>query len=236
VVDAVAAVRAAPAPVQRLRVATRPPGAIVSIDGNEVGPAPIDAEVARGQHLVVARAPLHHPVVQGVVVDGPAAVELALDADDDAARLAAGVAPGLPEAAEQLLVDAAVAFADLDDVAIAAVTDRRGGPTLLVQRCGGAPARCTPPAEIGFGDRAGLAAAAREAWRTVQSGALRDPPRVLGDVEQRRAPSGCQLCRNPLVWTGVGAAVLTTVVIIAATSGSRPPPVLTVHGSDFGHQ
>jgi len=235
VVDAVAAVRAAPATVQQLRVATRPAGAIVSIDGKDVGAAPIEREVARGQHLVVARAPLHHPAVQGIVVDGPAAVELALDADDDAARLAAGAEPGLPEAAEQRLVDAAVAFADLDGVVIAAVTDRRGGLALVAQRCGGAPARCTPPAEIGFGDRAGLAAAAREAWRIVQGGALGDPPRVLGDVQRRPASSGCELCRNPLLWTGVGAAVLTTVVIIAVTAASRPPPVLTVHGSDFGH-
>lgn len=234
VVDAVAAVRAAPAAVQRLHVTTRPAGAIVRIDGTELGAAPLDAEVPRGQHLVVARAPLHRAAIQGVVVDGPAAVELALDPDEDAVRLAGGAAPGLAAPAEQALVDTALAFAELDEVVIAAVSDRRGGPALIAQRCGGAPARCTAAAEIGFGDRAGLAAAAREAWRAVQGGALREPPRVLGDIERHREPSGCRLCRNPLVWAGVGAAVLGAAIAIAVTSGSRPPPIVTVDGHDFG--
>jgi hypothetical protein len=118
---------------------------------------------------------------------------------------------------------------------IATLGERHGGSALVAQRCSGAPARCTAPVEIGFGDRAGLAAAAREAWRAVQGGALREPPRVLGDVQRRTTSSGCQLCRNPLVWTGIGAAVLTTVIVIVATSGSRSPPVVTVNGGDFHH-
>ncbi|TMQ12508.1 MAG: PEGA domain-containing protein [Deltaproteobacteria bacterium] len=235
VIDAIAAVRAAAAPLQRLHVVTRPAGAIVSVDGKELGAAPLDAQLPRGQHLVVARAPLHLAVVQGVAVDGPAEVALALDTDDDAARLAAGAEPGLAAPAEQGLVDAALAFADLDDVVVAAMTERRGAPALIVQRCAGAPARCTAVAEIGFGDRAGLAAAAREAWRTVQAGELREPPRVLGEIRPQRPPSeGCRLCRNPLVWVGVGAVVVTTVAVIVLTSGSKPPPVLTVDGHDFG--
>jgi PEGA domain-containing protein len=236
VVDAVAAVRAATPPVQRLHVTTRPAGAIVSIDGKELGASPIDADVPRGQHLVVARAPQHRPIVQGVAVDAAAAaVALALDPDDDAARLAGGAEPGLGAAAEQSLVDAALTFADVDVVIVAAIADRHGAPALIAQRCSGTPVRCSAPAEIGFGDRTGLAAAAREAWQAVQHGELREPPRVLGGVEHRVAPSGCPLCRNPLVWTGVGAAVLTTLIVIAVTSGSRPSPVLTVHGGDFGH-
>ena len=246
VVDAVDAVRAARPPVQRLHVATRPAGAIVSVDGVELGAAPVDAELPRGQHLVVARAALRRPVVQGVAIDGPAAVELALDADDDAVRLAGGAEPGLSgrvfepaitslsAPAEQALVDAALGFAELDEVVIAAIGDRRGGPALLVQRCGGAPARCTAVVEIGHGDRAGLAAAAREAWQAVQGGALREPPRVLGDVRRPEPPPGCQLCRSPLVWAGVGAVVIGTVIAIVAASGSRPPPVVLVDGHDFG--
>jgi hypothetical protein len=234
VVDAVAAVRAAPAALQRIHVAARPAGARIAIDGVELGTAPLDAQVVRGQHLVVARAPLHRSVVQGVLVDGPATVDLALDPDDDAVRLAGGAEPGLGAPLEQALVDAAAAFADVDEVVLAAVSDRRGGPALIVQRCAGAPARCTPPAEIGFGDRAGLPAAAREAWRAVQGGALGEPPRVIGGIRRDAARSGCRLCRNPLVWTGVGAALLTTVIVIAATSGSRPPPVVTVDGHGFG--
>jgi hypothetical protein len=229
-------VRAAPAPLVRLHVATRPAGAIVSIDGKELGAAPLDAQVARGQHLVVARAPLHRAAVQGVVADGAGAVavDVALEADDDAVRLAGGAEAGLAEPAELALVDAVLALADLDEVVVAAVTDRRGEPALIVQRCAGAPARCTAAAEIGFGDRGGLAAAAREAWRTVQSADLREPPRVLGGLRRGREPTGCRLCRNPLVWTGVGAAVIATVIVIAVTSSSRPPPVVTVNGGDFG--
>jgi hypothetical protein len=89
-------------------------------------------------------------------------------------------------------------------------------------------------AEIGFGDRAGLPAAAREAWQAVQGGVLRDPPSVIGDVRRQPPPSGCQLCKNPLVWAGVGAAVIGAVIVIAVTSGSRPPPILTIDGHDFG--
>jgi hypothetical protein len=236
VVDAVAAVRAAPAALQRLHVAARPAGARVAIDGVELGAAPLDAQVVRGQHLVVARAPLHRPVVQGVLVDGPAAVDLALDPDDDAVRLASGPEPGLAAPAEQLLVDTAAAFADLDDVVIAAVSDRRGGPALVVQRCGGAPGgvRCTPPAEVGFGDRAGLPAAAREAWRTVQDGALTERPLVISGIRRDTVFAGCRLCRSPWVWAGAGAAVLATLIAIAASSGSQPPPVVTIDGHGFG--
>jgi hypothetical protein len=237
VVNAIAAVRAAPAPGQRLHVATRPAGAIVSVDGRELGAAPIDAEVPRGRHLIVARAPLHRPAVQGVVVDGSAAIDLALDGDEAAVRLAGGAEPGLAGPAEQALVDAAVLFAELDEVVVAAVIERRGGPALVVQRCAGAPARCTAPTEIGFGDRAGLAAAAREAWRAVQGGALGGPPAVIGGASgdgHRPPPSGCRLCRNPLVWAGAGVAVVTAAIILAVTSGSRPPPIVTIDGHGFG--
>jgi len=234
VVDAVDAVRAAPVALQHLHVAATPAGAMISIDGNELGRAPLDAQVTRGQHLVIARAPLSRAAVQGVVVDGPATVELALERDEDALRLAEGAAPGMPVGAEQALVDSALELADLDEVVVAAVSDRRGGPTLLVQRCAGLPVRCTAVVDIGFGDRAGLPAAAREAWRAVQAGELRYPPSVIGDSKPQPAPSGCRLCRSPLVWTGVGAVVLGAVIAIVVSSSSRSPPVLTVDGHDFG--
>ena len=236
VVEAVEAVRAAPAAIQRMYVATTPPGAIVSIDGKELGGAPLDAQVTRGQHLVVARAPLHRAAVQGVLVDGPAVVDLALalERDDDAAWLAGGAEPGIAEPAEQALVDAAMKLADLDEVIVAALSDRRGGPALVVQRCAGLPARCTAVVDVGFGDRAGLASAAREAVQATQAGMLRYPPSVIGDSKPRPPPQGCRLCRNPLVWTGVAAVVLGAVIAIVVTSGAKPPPVVTVDGHDFG--
>jgi hypothetical protein len=241
VVEAVEAVRAAPAMLARVHVTTTPPGAIVSIDGKELGRAPLDAQVTRGQHLVIARAALHRAIVQGISVGdsvasgGVTAIDLVLDRDEDAVQLDAVAAPGLSGPAEQELVDAAIRFADLDEVLVAAVSDRRGGPTLVIQRCAGAPARCTAVVEVGFGDRAGLAAAAREAVRATQAGVLRYPPSVIGDSQQRPPPPGCRLCRSPLVWTGVGAAVLGAVIAIVVTSGSKPPPIITVDGHDFGH-
>jgi hypothetical protein len=175
-------------------------------------------------------------VVQGVLVDGPAAassVDLALERDDDAVRLAAGAEPGLSELAEQQLVDAALRFADLDELVIAAIGERRGGPVVSLQRCAGAPARCTAIVEIGYADRAGLAGAVREAWQAAQGGALSEPPRALHETQRPAPESGCRWCRSPLVWSGVGAVVLGAVVAILAASGSKPTPVVTVHGRDF---
>ena len=233
VVEAVEAVRALPAAIQRLHVATAPAGATVSIDGVAVGRAPLDAQVTRGQHLVVVRAPLHRATVQGVLVDAGATVELALDRDEDAARLAAGAAPAMPAAAEQALLGAALELADLDELVVAALGERRGGPVVSVQRCAGAPVRCTPVVEVGYGDRAGLAAAARTAWHAVRRGALGDAPVVIGDAAPRTAAPRCRLCRNPLVWGGVGAVVIGAVVAIVISASSRPPPVVTVDGHDF---
>jgi len=234
VVEAVEAVRAAPAAMQRLHVATTPAGAMISVDGKPLGRAPIDTQVTRGQHLVVARAPLHRATVQGVLVDSAAVVEVALERDDDAARLAAGAVPAMAAAAEQALVGAALELADLDEVVVAAVGERRGGPALSVQRCGGSPVRCTVPVEVGYGDHAGLAAAARVAWQAVQGGALGESPGVIGHNQERPAPSGCRLCRSPLVWSGIGAVVIGAVVAIVVTSGAKPPPIVLVDGHDFG--
>lgn len=237
IVEAIDAVRAQPAALARVHVRVAgAAGAMISIDGVELGRAPLDAQVTRGQHLVVARAPMHRAVVQGIVVGESSAIaELALERDDDAARLAGGAVPGMAADAEQALVDSALQLADLDEVIVAAISDRHGGPALIAQRCAGAPARCTAVVEVGFGDRAGLAAAAREAWPAMQAGALRYPPSVIGDsAPARRAPEGCRWCRNPLVWTGVGAVVLGTVIAIVVTSGSQPPPELIVDGGQFG--
>jgi PEGA domain len=234
VVEAVDAVRAAPAAMQRMHVTANPAGALISIDGKELGRAPLDTQVTRGQHLVIARAPLHHAVVQGVsAIDAGAAVDLVLDRDDDAAQLAGGATPGLADPAAQALVDATIQLADLDEVVVAAIGERRGGPALIVQRCAGAPARCTVVVEVGFGDRAGLAAAAREAWRAVQAGELREPPSVLGDLGPRPPQTGCRACRSPLVWTGVGAAVIGAVIAVVVTSRAKPTPVVNVHGADY---
>ncbi|HEY5933877.1 MAG TPA: PEGA domain-containing protein, partial [Kofleriaceae bacterium] len=110
VVTLVDQARAAPVTMQKLRVTTSPPGAIVAIDGKDAGRSPLELDVARGQHVVVARAPGHRAAVQGIAVDAVATVELALDRDEPAGRLAGGATLGLPERAQQELVDAAMRF------------------------------------------------------------------------------------------------------------------------------
>ena len=235
VIDAVEAARRAPAPIRRLRIATSPPGALIRVDGADVGRSPVDVEVVRGQHVIVARAPLHRAAVRGVIVDDAAAsVSLELSPDEDALRLAAGAERGLPDPVAQALIDATLRFADLEEVVVVADTTRRGAPTLLVQRCAGAPARCSAVVELGYGDRAGLAAAARAAWEAARGGELRYPPVVLGERGGRPGPDRCKLCRNPWLWTGVGVAVVAGVAlaIVAATS-ERPAPVVGVDPSQF---
>jgi len=238
VVEAVDAVRAAPAALQRVHLATVPAGAMISIDGVALGPSPLDAQVTRGQHLVVARAPGFRAAVQGVLAEGgPAAVELALDRDDDAILLAAGGELGgnvLGGHGEQPLIEAALELADLDEVVIAAIGERHGGPAVILQRCAGAPARCTAVVEVGFLDRAGLPGAVREAWRVALRGALRGAPIVIRDSARAAPAPRCRLCRSPLVWTGVGAVVVGVVVAILAHAGGKSPPLVTVNGSDFG--
>ena len=245
VIDAVDAAKRAPAPIRRLRIQTSPPGALVRVDGADVGRAPVDVEVVRGQHVIVARAPLHRPAVRGVIVgEGAASVALELGVDEDAGRLAAGAERGLSEAAAQGLIDAALRFAELSEVAVVADTVRRGAPALLVQRCarvggggggGGGKARCSAVVELGYGDRAGLPAAARAAWEAARAGELRYPPVVLGDRGGRPGgPERCRVCRSPWLWTGVGAAVIAGVALtIAAVTGARPAPVVGVDPSQF---
>jgi hypothetical protein len=171
------------------------------------------------------------------VSEGSGDVIVTLDPDAASAALSEGPRVGLADTAAQQLVDEVVRFADLDEVVIVASTDRRGGEALLVQRCAGLPARCTAVVELGYGDRAGLTAAARAAWDAVHAADLRYPPSVFADPRlagERVVHHRCELCRNPWLWTGAGvAAVLGTIAIVAAVSGSHSPPTVLVQPPDF---
>jgi hypothetical protein len=234
VIDAVAAVRALPISRQTLHVTSIPAGAQIAIDGTEVGRAPLDAEVTRGQHVVVARETFFQPAVRGVAIDSNAQITLELTRDDEAVRLAGGAARGMPESAAAELVTAALRYADLDEVVVVADTTRRGGPTLLVQRCAGVPAKCSAVVDIGYGDKSGLASAAKQAWEAARTGELRYPPSVLGDRGERGGGDVCKLCRNPGVWVGVGAlVVIGTIITVGVLSNDKPPPTVNVDGRDF---
>ena len=238
VVDAVDAVRAQAArPTRDIPVTTEPPGADLTIDGKPAGRSPAHVALAVGQHVVVARMPLFHARAQAFAVDdttGP--LSLALDRDDDWTRLAVGPEAGMPDGATATLTEAALRYADLDSVILVAETDRRGGPTLLVQRCAGIPAHCTAIVELGYATQSGLPAAARDAWAAVRTADLRYPPSLFGDARITGTPVAhhCAVCRSPWFWGGVGvAAVVATVAIIAVATSSKPPPVVGVNPGSF---
>jgi hypothetical protein len=237
VVAAVQAARAQTRPTRSVRIASDPPGAQIAVDGKDIGRAPLHADVAIGQHVIVARAVQHRPRALAVAVTD-AASEFTVELDPDAAwaRVAEGAALGMEESRAQELVDAALRYADLDDVIVAVDSHVRGGPSLLVQRCAGLPARCSAVIEVGYAERAGLPAAAREAWQAARAANLRYPPSVLGDPRAtgKRGDDRCRWCRSPIVWGGVGAAaVIATVAVIAIVSSSRPPPVVGVDPDRF---
>jgi hypothetical protein len=237
VVAAVDAARAQNRPARSLRIASEPAGAQISVDGKELGRAPLHAELSLGQHVMVARLPLHQPRALAFAVSDSTS-ELAVDLASDAgwARLAEGAVVGMAEPRAQELVDATLRFADLDEVVLVVDSEQRGGPALLVQRCAGLPARCTAVVEMGYGERDGIGAAAREAWHAVRAADLRYPPSVLGDARLTGKPVDhrCKLCRSPILWGSVGAAaVISTIAIIAIVSPSRPPPVVGIDPDRF---
>jgi hypothetical protein len=240
-IDAVRALIASRSPQvmrpRRVRISSEPAGAVVTIDGVERGRAPLHVEVVHGQHVIVARLPLYQPRALALVVDEPTTeLKLELDQDLDWLRVAEGAAIGVGDARAQELVDASLRFADLDEVVLVADAEQRGGPTLLVQRCAGLPSRCTAVIEIGYAERAGIGAAAREAWQAARAADLRYPPSVFGDPRAtgKRGDDRCKLCRSPLLWGGIGvAAVAATIAVIAIVSSSRPPPVVGVDPGTF---
>ncbi|HEX5059855.1 MAG TPA: PEGA domain-containing protein [Kofleriaceae bacterium] len=237
VVSAVDAVRAQTRPTRAVRITSEPAGAAISVDGKELGRAPLHADLAVGQHVVVGRAAQYQARAMAVAIgDGANELSVELERDIGWTRLAQGATIGASDADAQELVDAAVRYADLDEVVLVAAAEQRGGPTLLVQRCAGLPARCTAVIEVGYAEHSGIGAAAREAWQAARVADLRYPPSVFGDPRAtgKKGDGRCKLCRSPILWGGVGvAAVVATVAIIAIVSSSRPPPVVGVDPTQF---
>jgi PEGA domain len=230
------AVRAQPRGTRTVKVSSEPPGAVINIDGHDAGRTPFSTELAEGQHVVIARAPQFVTHAQALLVDERSQIAVTLDHDDAAADLERGVDIGMSDAALRVIVDRVQELADLDEVVLVASTDRRGGPTLLVQRCAGN--RCTAVVELGYADRSGIAAAARSAWQSLRTADLRYPPTLFDDERLTGAivDHRCKLCRNPIVLTSAGVVlVAATVAIILAVSSSHPPPILGVDSGMFTH-
>lgn len=232
------AVRAEPRPTRSITLTTDPGGALLSIDGRDVGRAPTTARLTTGHHVVVARMPQFRSRARVLeVTAATTTVPVALARDELANRFAVGIS-GRESAGEvQPLVDGVLLYADLDDVVLVAETELRGGPALLVQRCAGVPARCTSVVEVEYGDRSGLAVAANAVWQDVRTRELSGAPALYADariVPSRREAPRCRICRNPYVLAGAGVALVAgAVAIAAAVTASRPPPILTIDPVTF---
>ncbi|MEZ4359091.1 MAG: hypothetical protein R3B48_02850 [Kofleriaceae bacterium] len=220
-------------------------GAVLELDGHRVGDArPLPdrggserqrVSVPRGSHVVVARRRGYLDAAQAVRVDAPLEITLPLGRDEAGAALAA-VAAGMSEEQATSLVEGVLVYGDVDEVLLVATSSRRGGATLLAQRCG-ANLRCTAVVEIAFAARE-LAPAMRRAWAAVARGELRYPASLPSDGRLAPAPvisdRPCRVCRSPWLWGGVGVALAVTSAVLVLTLGQDdPPPVLTVDPGDF---
>jgi hypothetical protein len=234
VVAAFDAARAAKVPTALVTIRSEP-GAQIEIDGRAVGPAPTQGQLAVGPHVVVARAPGHR--ARGVAFAVPpegTLVEVALD--PDGAPLVVDV--GAPDEIAAQSIDAAQVYGEVDGVVLAAVIARGGGTALLGQWCSGAPVRCTPVVEVGFGGGE-LALAATRMWQTLRDAraAARYTPSLPRDprlVSSGHGDDRCHVCRSPWLWGGVGAAVIAAGATIAIVAGGgAKQPVVTVDPGAF---
>ena len=163
--------RATGRPTQRVAVATEPAGRVDPRSTARRSAARRLESSSRAASTSSSRAcRVHRPRAQAVAVDdGHRDVALELGPTATATRLAAVRRPASPTPPTQELVEPTLRYADLDDIVLVATTERRGGPTLLVQRCAGFPA-----VQRGRRDRlqrsSGLAAAARDGWEAVRDG------------------------------------------------------------------
>jgi hypothetical protein len=235
VVAAFDAARAAQVPAAAVTIRSDA-GAQIEIDGRAAGAAPVEAQLAVGTHVAVARAPGHRArgVAFAVTAEG-AQIDLALD--PDGAPTAIDVGTGADPAAAS--VDAALVYGEVDGVVLAAVVAREGGTALLGQWCAGAPVRCTPVVEVAYRGPE-LGAAATRMWTTLRDAraSARYQPSLPVDPRLTSGGGGdggrCRLCRNPWVWAGVGALLVGAGVTTAVVAGSgTKQPVVTVDPGAF---
>ena len=147
----------------------------ISVDGTDVGRAPLEVDVTRGQHIVVAREASTPPPC-AARRRRPDVLDPRPRRDDEVVRLASGPAAGC-RSPRRRSSSTPRSATRLDEVVLAADTSRRRR-SRSSSSCAGTPARCSAVVDIGYGDRSGLAAAARQAWDAARTGELRYPPSV----------------------------------------------------------
>lgn len=241
--DGVAAYDAAVAtrPASRMVTVTAPARAQLTIDGEEVGPAPRTVELTLGQHVVVAR--VAGQIARGLAVAVAASterVEVELEARGGGGALADELAlvAGAPEGRAGAAIADTLLYAELDEVFVVASVFRGGQPALLGQRCVLARPACTAVVEIGH-EVGGVEAAARVLVDRLRGASLRYGVVLPMDARVSRAEvgrleRGCRWCRSPWLYVGGGAlaAALVTTLVIAAT-GDDPVPAVMIDPGDF---
>lgn len=250
VVERAAASRtSSPSRVAR-RIEVEPRGALVEVDGREVGRAPVSIDLELGLHVVVARAAGRTARAETIsVAAGDSGVmSLALDEDPtarDALAAARQLRVGQGEEDASRAGEALVLYGDLDALLLLASVWRRGEPVLLGQLCRGQPLRCGRVIEIGHPNSRIDRAAAR-LWREVVAAPARFPLTLLSDArltDREGMPGGPVGPRDPprrwwrsgWLWLGVGSAALAVAAGLVLTGGDDGvDPVVVVNPCDFG--
>lgn len=244
--------RAAPAAPLSERIEVDPAGAAIEIDGRAAGTAPLSIDLARGLHVVVARAPGRAPRAQAVAIDEGAAgvVSLSLPVDPLARSVRTGpVSLGIGRSEHEAGQAARGLFlyGELDRLLVVAAVWRRGHPALIGQLCIDAPPGCGRPIEIAFAGPRALDRAAGELLRALARAPLRYSLSLLVDArvvdrEPPPAPGGAgkggektRWWRSPWLWVGVsGAAVAVSAAVLLSRGDDEVQPVVSVDPCEWG--
>ena len=245
----------------RLAVA-EPVGALIEVDGEPVGVAPVAVPVAPGEHVLIVRKKGFLASGQLVAVgaaDAPVRVELFADPALGALDGAADVL-SVGAAAEQVarVLGFAAELAEADAVWLLASTWRRGEPTLLGQTCAAVPFRCGPVMEVRYRDARSLEALRAavstlvEKWRppsrghTTEAVLLEDtrlvapePPDPTRTGAPEGGPSGGRggkkhWWESPWVWAGAGVAAIAAGGVWLWVGDGSTQPTVTIGACTFG--
>ncbi|MBK7072573.1 MAG: PEGA domain-containing protein [Myxococcales bacterium] len=238
-VDAFTAAIAATPPAAEVRIDALA-GAEVAIDGAVVGAAPLVVTVATGPHVVVVRHPRYQPRALAVEL-GAATPLLSIELVPDRAAVALAAARrglgGLTDDDLAVVVEAALTYAEVDEVVLVASIARAGAPALVGQRCVGGRA-CTAIVEVGYADARGLAPAIAALRERLARAEPRFGVVLPADPRVTRAPiklgGGGRAGRRRWYWIGGGAvavaAAVTAALWLTATDGA---PVVSLDPGDF---
>ena len=230
-----------------------PVGARVVIDGRLVGQAPVSVELTEGVHVLAVGSPgfVSHGRLWRVDATG-GLVEFRLRPEPLARAvlaLATPLATGMDRAELADALAGLTSYGGVHTVLLVASVWRAHEPALIGQRCAGVPTRCTGVVEIRYADDAATDRAIAELWTRLSGADISGEPIIASDpglwpprqvkpearktvARTKRKP--CRLCRNPWLWTGVGAVLATTGTVLWMTREHVRTPVIIVDPCSFG--